>query len=663
MTVESISRQKTGLQSKDNPFEFILSTEDADRDNDIIVQSGWDLKEFKKNPIALFQHDKNSPIGTWEKVRVEGKRLVGRLKLAEKGTSQLVDEVRSLVEQGILRAISVGFISADYEPLDPSDPWAGYKFKKSTLLEASLVSVPANPNALALVKGLGISRETRELVFGKDSLSAVKSKAKQSRSLSAASRTHGTKGSPMKLGDKIVAANEKLEELRESVTDIVKAAEDDGRDLNEEETVQIEALEGEIEAAEDSLKGLKSAERALAKRAEMKSTSKAGIVPATTAIKEKPGALLIKNATCHLLAHIKKTTVENIVTERYSHDPRVAEITKSDTTSANTTRTGWAAELVETDLAGFLEDLRPISIYPTLSAAGTSIPFGGANQVTIPKRSGTGNVAGSFIGEDATIPVQMDNYGSNTFQRHKMAVITTFTKELERVSTPQIESLLRDAIRDDTADRIDALLMDPTMAAVANLRPGSPWNGAATQASAGTTLDNILTDIRFLLDTLSSANAGRNPYIIMNPARLTGLSMLTNANGSFVFRDEIAQGRLMGVPLIVSTNCPAANVYIIDAADFGTAFGTPEFDVSDTATLVMVNDDGTDPSMYHNTTEAPDVDVAGSAKVSDAAGITGGPAVVKSLFQHWAIGLRMVMPITWGMFRTGTVAYVTGVAW
>ena len=464
----------------------------------------------------------------------------------------------------------------------------------------------------------------------------------------------------MKLGEKIVAAEERLEEFRSQVADIIKSAEDDGRDLLDEETDQIEALEGEIETAEKSLKGLQSAEKALARRAE-KSVSSGGrmnTVPARAAVKEKGGALMTKMATVNILAHIQKKSPEDVLRERYSHDNRVEAIVKAATTTAMTTTVGWAAELVEDDLAGFINELEAVSVYGAMAARGTAIPFGGANSITVPKRSGSGNVSGSFVGENATIPVKQDEYGSVVFNRYKAAVISTFTNELARVSTPQIEGLLRDAIVMDTGDMLDSVLCNPANAAVAGIRPASPWNGAATQASAGDTLDNILTDIRFLTDTLSAANAGRNPAFVLNPARLSGLALLTNANGSFVFRDEIASGSLMGIPIISSTNCPADHVFIIDLADFGTAFGTPEFDVSDQATLVMADDDGVAPTMADTNA----VSEAGSLKVSDAAGTTP-PTVVKSMFQQWSVALRMVLPISWGMMRTNTTAYLTAVSW
>ena len=141
-----------GVQSSDDPFEFVMSDESIDRVGDVIRANGWDLSDFQKNPVALWGHDHARPIGTWEQVRVVGKRLIGRLKLAKAGTSAEIDTIRSLVEQRILRAVSVGFQPIEAKPMKEK---GGYEFIKSKLHECSLVAVPANANALAIAKSFG----------------------------------------------------------------------------------------------------------------------------------------------------------------------------------------------------------------------------------------------------------------------------------------------------------------------------------------------------------------------------------------------------------------------------------------------------------------------------------------------------------------------------
>ena len=471
----------------------------------------------------------------------------------------------------------------------------------------------------------------------------------------------------MKLGEKIVAAEQRITDYRDQIADIVAKSTEEDRDLLDEETDVIEGLEGDLEAAEKSLRGLKAAEKSLSGRAESRTQVETKgvntIIPARVKKDEGAFPLLTKLAVIKALAHVQKASPAAIIQERYAHDARIIPameyMERAATGGATTTASGWAAELVEDDLAGFINELAPVSVYGALAAGGIAIPFGTANSVTVPRRSGSGNVSGSFVGEGASIPVKQDEYASQTYNRYKAAVITVFSEELARTSTPQVEGLLRSAILSDTGDMLDTVVTNPAATAISGIRPASPWNGADTQASAGDTLENILTDLRFLLNTLSAANAGRAPRIVMNPARLTGLSMLTNANGSFVFREEIGQGRIMGVPLIVSTNCPADHVFIIDLADFGTAFGVPEYMVSDQVSLAMADDDGVAPTMAD--TNAVN-DAGGSIHISDAAGTTP-PTVVRSMFQTWQVALRMVLPISWGMMRPGTAAYLTGVSW
>ena len=181
---------KTGEQSAEDPFTFIMSTEDKDRDGDVIRASGWDIKDFKKNPVALFGHSHRDPIGTWENVRVEGKKLIGDLKLAAKGTSEFIDTLHKLIEQRILRAVSVGFSPIEYDILPDK---SGIDFQKTALHECSLVSVPANQNALR-IKAANIIPEDLQEVFLGDA------KRERGRSTRAQILTEGTRSKSVPYG-------------------------------------------------------------------------------------------------------------------------------------------------------------------------------------------------------------------------------------------------------------------------------------------------------------------------------------------------------------------------------------------------------------------------------------------------------------------------------
>ncbi len=125
-------------------IEFVCSTPVQDRHGTIVKQK-WRLEWFNQNPIALFGHDSRSPIGRWE-LGVKGGKLRGRLFFAHGDAD--ADKYLNLAKQGVLRAVSVGFIPHSYK-WEMHDDVEVLVFDDNELLEVSLVSIPANPEALA----------------------------------------------------------------------------------------------------------------------------------------------------------------------------------------------------------------------------------------------------------------------------------------------------------------------------------------------------------------------------------------------------------------------------------------------------------------------------------------------------------------------------------
>ena len=121
----------------------MASTNDADRANDIIDTEAWTkggLANFEKNPIILFNHDYNKPIG-----RATGLKVTDNgLELKAKISKSAPDSVGTLIKEGILGAFSVGFRVKDAEYLEETD---GLKIKDAELFEVSVVSVPCNQAA------------------------------------------------------------------------------------------------------------------------------------------------------------------------------------------------------------------------------------------------------------------------------------------------------------------------------------------------------------------------------------------------------------------------------------------------------------------------------------------------------------------------------------
>lgn len=153
---------------EDGQFEFVASDESEDRYGDIIRVAGWELANYKRNPIVLFQHMASNPVGISTKTWIDGKKLLARIKLAAEGTSPFIDTLRKLLVQKIIRAVSVGFRpTADpkYIRDEKEDRVVGLEFVGQELLEISLVSVPANPAALSLAKSMHLPEAHLQRVF------------------------------------------------------------------------------------------------------------------------------------------------------------------------------------------------------------------------------------------------------------------------------------------------------------------------------------------------------------------------------------------------------------------------------------------------------------------------------------------------------------------
>lgn len=164
-------KKSVAAPAGDDPLSYVMSDETVDRMGDVIEAKGWKLDNFLKNPIALFGHDPSFIVGHWTDVNVQGTKLIGRLNLLPAGISGRLDEIRAAVEAGVLRAVSVGF-SADPGKMEPIKS-GGVRFGSAELMECSLVSIPANPNALQMVKSLNLSDDARSLIFASDIESAT----------------------------------------------------------------------------------------------------------------------------------------------------------------------------------------------------------------------------------------------------------------------------------------------------------------------------------------------------------------------------------------------------------------------------------------------------------------------------------------------------------
>jgi len=152
--------EATVEKAKTNTADFmaVASTAAEDRHGEVVSVEGWNIDNFKKNPVLLWAHDHTIPaVGVATKIWVEGKGK--RAKLMIEGqlneATEFAKGIKQLVKDGVIRTMSVGFRALEME---------GNTFTNQELLEVSFVNVPANSQAMITAyKGLvdnGFSDDT-----------------------------------------------------------------------------------------------------------------------------------------------------------------------------------------------------------------------------------------------------------------------------------------------------------------------------------------------------------------------------------------------------------------------------------------------------------------------------------------------------------------------
>lgn len=139
----------------DRKFKVIASTGTVDRYNEIIVPEGIKKDNYMKNPVVLWAHSyKELPIGIADKVYVKDKKVIVEGRFAPADANPEAEKIKKLYDGGFLRAVSIGFTAKAWEDFKDDE---GYKRKytKWELLELSFVPVPANPEALDILKSMG----------------------------------------------------------------------------------------------------------------------------------------------------------------------------------------------------------------------------------------------------------------------------------------------------------------------------------------------------------------------------------------------------------------------------------------------------------------------------------------------------------------------------
>jgi HK97 family phage prohead protease len=230
-----------------------------DRGGDIIPKSAWNVENFKKNSIILFNHDKNFPIGKAVTIEARDEGLYVKAKIsgsADPGISR----IRDLIKEGVLNAFSVGFDSSD--EVKSAD---GYnEIKAAELFEISVVSIPMNQDSLFSTTKFydieNVKTKAIEIFEGEYGSSSPAPDKNEASSPSTAAKAQGEDdGKPSESGDK-------AEESQSSDEDESKAPDTDSEDDRKPstETKEVEIEISSIKVPKDAFASLEEASAFLA---------------------------------------------------------------------------------------------------------------------------------------------------------------------------------------------------------------------------------------------------------------------------------------------------------------------------------------------------------------------------------------------------------------
>lgn len=130
------------LDADNGILEAVVTTSGEDRHREQILTDGIDTKNYiEKNPVVLYGHDYwGFPIGKTLKIKQTKNKMTARFQLALE-EYPFAQTVYNLVKGGYLNAVSIGGIvkewSEDYRTI-----------LQMEMLEFSIVSIPANPDAM-----------------------------------------------------------------------------------------------------------------------------------------------------------------------------------------------------------------------------------------------------------------------------------------------------------------------------------------------------------------------------------------------------------------------------------------------------------------------------------------------------------------------------------
>lgn len=351
------------------------------------------------------------------------------------------------------------------------------------------------------------------------------------------------------------------------------------------------------------------------------------------------GQFFTQRVIAKALARMENVPTSAIAYQRFvknayrgQQNQRLVDVIKAnEVTSGGETTGEWGAELVAADgryTGDFIEFLYSRTIYDQIGLR--EVP---AN-VTIKGQDGA--ATGYWVGEAKAIPSSAPSFSTINLSPLKVAALCSVSKELLRDSSPAAEMLIRDALVEACAQKVDTTFLS-TAALSAGISPAGILHGLGAISASGTTADSLRYDVAALYASFISAKNATGLTMVMGTALAKGISLLTNALGQTEFPGLNAGGGvLLGDRVVTGDNVGAGDFILLKPSD-----------------IWKIGDMGIEVSMSDQATIE-----ASSAPLGNALSPIAASANIQSMFQEDSIAFKVVRPINFQLRRSDAVAYV-----
>lgn len=647
LEVKSISEDKRVIRG-------IATTPTPDRVGDVVEPLGVKFT----NPMPfLWQHKHDKPIGTvkFDAPTANGITFEAELPIIDEPgvLKDRVDEAWQSIKLGLVRAVSIGFRAIEYAFLDND----GIRFTKSEVFELSAVTIPAQAEAvMTSIKNMDAEAIALIKSFDTGLPAASGIPATVTKTVPGAAGNpskpvilNPTKGTDMKTIAEQIAALEASRNAKSArMGEVMQKSIDEGRSTDAAEQEEFDTLEGELAAIDGDLKRLRTLEKAQATAAkpvianqvlngEKAAALRSGVSIAP--VEMEKGIRFARYAKCIAIATKTNQSINSVAETLYGKsDPEFIEITKAAVSAMTTTNTDALVGNIG-GFADFVEYLMPRTIIGRFGTG--AIPALAKIPFRTPIIGEVTQADAQWVGEGKAKPLTRTTYGRTKLDPLKVASIAVQTMELIRDSSPSSDILIRNALSTALTRRLDLTFLDPTIAAIAGVRPGSILNGVApVTASTATGADGVREDAQSIMAAFVTAN---NPltsgvWIMSGLTALKIMGML-NPLGQREFPGVSLQGgTFFDLPVIVS-NYVGDYLALVNAEDihYGDEGGI-DIAMSTEASLEM-----------------------DSAPTGDSD--TPTPAELVSMFQTNSVAFRAERTINWSRRRPSAVAWVDAPVW